>query len=155
MDLEQEVRDKGTTEAGADIVHPDGVTKASFPATGDADAQSFTSEFEILRGDLAEIFKRKVEEVDGANKRVEWVFDEVVQEVVQKEGGGKVLVRFKNKLAEQEFDLVVGADGLSSNVRRKVWGHGPGGNEYLDRKGQYMSFFTIPKEDTDTKFSQW
>ncbi|KAF1960841.1 FAD/NAD(P)-binding domain-containing protein [Byssothecium circinans] len=155
MGVEQAIRDMGTTEAGVDVIYADGITKARFPATGDVSSQSFTSEFEVLRGDLAGIFQQKVEELDGGEGRVEWVFDEVVEEVTQQDEDGKVIVRFKNKLGMREFDLVVGADGLISNVRRKVWGHGPGGNEYLDRKGQYISFFTIPREESDNKFAQW
>jgi 2-polyprenyl-6-methoxyphenol hydroxylase-like FAD-dependent oxidoreductase len=40
MGLLQAVKDKTTTEVGMDFVYADGKTKATFPASGDADQQS-------------------------------------------------------------------------------------------------------------------
>ncbi|KAF2636890.1 FAD/NAD(P)-binding domain-containing protein [Massarina eburnea CBS 473.64] len=153
MGIEQAIRDKTTTEKGIDFVYRDGVSTARFPMTGDTESQSFTSEFEILRGDLADILEKNLGEIDGKG-RVEWVFDEFVREVVEVDGG-RVRVKFMNHSKEREFDLVVGADGMVSKTRRLVWGDGPGGMQFLKRVGQYMSFFTIKKEVGDTAFSPW
>lgn len=128
------------------------MTKARFPASGDDGSQSFTSEYEILRGDLAEIFYEATKDAEN----VKYVFDERIADIQQEEdGSGKVKVKFINHLPEAEYDLVVGADGMISNTRRIVFGRGPDNNDYLRRLGQYCSFYTIPRIESDTKFSEW
>ena len=152
MGLEPAIRAKSTTEEGISFVYADGKTKASFPRTGDAQAQGFTSEFEILRGDLAGLLYDSTKGLPG----VEWVFDEHVVSLQQSETQtGRVSVGFANRLADAEFDLVVGADGMVSRTRRLVWGKGPGAEEYLRSLGQYMAFFTIPRTGEDTAMAQW
>ncbi|PSN64691.1 FAD/NAD(P)-binding domain-containing protein [Corynespora cassiicola Philippines] len=155
MGLEPAIRAKTTTEEGLDFVYADGVNFARFPASGDVESQGFTSEFEILRGDLAGIFYEGTRGLEG----VRYVFDEFVKEIVQeeeKEGGGKVRVRFANGLSDEEFDLVVGADGMISPTRRLVFGEGEDGKQYLKFLGQYLAYFTIPRvEAEDSKFAQW
>lgn len=47
MGLLQAIKDKTTTEEGVDFVYTDGKTKASFPASGDSEAQS--SKLAIVR----------------------------------------------------------------------------------------------------------
>jgi 2-polyprenyl-6-methoxyphenol hydroxylase-like FAD-dependent oxidoreductase len=47
MGLLQAIKDKTTTEEGVDFVYTDGKTKASFPASGDSEAQS--SKLTIVR----------------------------------------------------------------------------------------------------------
>ncbi|KAF2796801.1 FAD/NAD(P)-binding domain-containing protein [Melanomma pulvis-pyrius CBS 109.77] len=147
MGLIDTIKSKNTTEEGISFIYADGKTKATFPASGDQGNQSLTSEFEILRGDLAEIFYNVTKDM------AEYVFDESVAGV-EEQGNGKVRVTFANHLRPMEYDLVVGADGMVSNTRRVVWGRGPGENDYLKSLGQYCSFFTIPKTDDDTKFAQ-
>jgi 2-polyprenyl-6-methoxyphenol hydroxylase-like FAD-dependent oxidoreductase len=146
MGLIDLVKSRGTTEEGISFVYSDGVTKATFPASGDEENQGFTSEFEILRGDLAEIF------YDVTKETVRWQFDEYI-EGVEELGSGKVKVTFANHLQPEEYDVVVGADGIVSRTRRVVWGKGPDEKEYIKSMGQYCSFFTIPKTDEDSKFA--
>jgi 2-polyprenyl-6-methoxyphenol hydroxylase-like FAD-dependent oxidoreductase len=151
MGLEKAISEMHTTEEGFDFIYRDGVNSANFPATGDASSQSFTSEYEILRGDLGKLFYDATKDI----KTIEYVFDEYVTEATENADGKKVRVAFANHLPEKEFDLVIGADGMVSTIRKIVWGAGPDGNQYLSRLGQYMAFFTIPKDKTDNKNSQW
>ena len=65
---------------------------------------------EIMRDDLSEIY------YDAARDDVEYVFDDSIT-AISPEGE----VRFENA-APRRFDLVVGADGLHSHVRRLVFG---------------------------------
>jgi 2-polyprenyl-6-methoxyphenol hydroxylase-like FAD-dependent oxidoreductase len=148
MGLEEKIQSKHTTEEGLAFIGPNGETKASFPSSGDANKQSLTSEYEILRGDLAQIF------FDATKDIVNYVFDERVADLKQQENG-KVLVTFANHLPEKEYDLVVGADGMISQTRRILFGKGPEENDYLKRLGQYIAFFTIPRTEADTKWAQW
>jgi 2-polyprenyl-6-methoxyphenol hydroxylase-like FAD-dependent oxidoreductase len=147
MGLIDIIKSKGTTEEGISFVYADGKTKATFPASGDEDNQGFTSEFEILRGDLAQIF------YDTTKEKVRYQFGEYIKEI-EEQGNGKVRVTFANHLQPTEYDLVVGADGMISKTRRVVWGKGPGEKEYLKSLGQYCAFFTIPKIEDDTKIAQ-
>ncbi|KAF1980386.1 FAD/NAD(P)-binding domain-containing protein [Bimuria novae-zelandiae CBS 107.79] len=151
MGLEQAIRDKNTTEVGLEFVYPDGISTAKIDATGDDKNQSFTSEYEILRADLARIFYDTTKELEG----VEYVFDETIKDLVQYAQEDRVHVTFTNRLSAAYYDLVVGADGQISRTRRLVFGHGPNKNDYLRRMGEYMAFFTIPRIDTDTKYARW
>ncbi|MFC5828422.1 hypothetical protein [Nonomuraea insulae] len=65
---------------------------------------------EIMRDDLSEIY------YDAARDAVEYVFGDSIT-AISPDGE----VRFENA-APRRFDLVVGADGLHSNVRRLVFG---------------------------------
>ncbi|CAO2652729.1 Nn.00g021400.m01.CDS01 [Neocucurbitaria sp. VM-36] len=149
MGLLGKVREKTTTEAGMEFVFLDG-GKATFPVSGNMEQQSMTSEFEILRGDMAKILYDETKDIEG----VKYVFDEMITALEEKDSG-KVAVTFKNTLAKSEFDLVVGADGMMSRTRRLVFGHGPNNDDYLYRLGQYMALFTMPRTEEDTKFAQW
>ncbi|KAF2709287.1 FAD/NAD(P)-binding domain-containing protein [Pleomassaria siparia CBS 279.74] len=148
MGLVPIIKAKHTTEEGISFIYADGKTKASFPATGNTEKQSITSEFEILRGDLAEIL------YDLTKEDTKYVFDEYVTGIEEQENG-KVKVTFANHLQPTEYDLVVGADGMVSKTRRVVWGKGPEDNDFLKQMGQYCSFFTIPRIESDTKFAEW
>jgi len=70
----------------------------------------FTS---LPRGDLAEIIYRTIENY------VETVFDNSISGIEEADGG--VRIAFERG-APRDFDLVVGADGLHSAVRRLVFG---------------------------------
>lgn len=93
----------------------------------------FTSgELEILRGDLAAIFHQATRET------TDYLFAESVAEMEESAGG--VDVRFQGGRTRR-FDLVVGADGLHSKVRRLAFGDETRFVRYL---GYYVSVFTIP-----------
>lgn len=149
MGLLDAVREKTTTEEGVEFVYLDGVTRASFPASGNVEVQSATSEFEVLRGDLAKIFM----DATASMERIEYVFDEMIAAITQ--DSGFVRVEFANGKAPAQYDLVVGADGMMSRTRRLVFGRGPNDDEYIYRLGQYAVLFTMPRAPQDTKFAQW
>ncbi|MFI6176507.1 FAD-dependent monooxygenase [Nonomuraea sp. NPDC051191] len=68
----------------------------------------FSGDVEILRGDLARIL------YDATKDRTEYVFGDSITSLAQDADG--VTVTFERG-ATRRFDLVVGADGLHSNVR--------------------------------------
>ncbi|RYN41978.1 hypothetical protein AA0112_g1634 [Alternaria arborescens] len=153
MGVLEKVKEKTTTEVGMQFVYRDGQRRATFEATGEEERQSATSEYEILRGDMARI----VYELTKDNPQITYIFDEMAIEVQQDESkDGKALVTFKNgKLPPTEFDVVIGADGQMSRTRRMVFGHGPNNDDYLYRLGQYSALFTMPRDPTDTQYAQW
>jgi 2-polyprenyl-6-methoxyphenol hydroxylase-like FAD-dependent oxidoreductase len=68
---------------------------------------------EVLRGDLAHIL------FDATKDSVEYLFGDSITGLVQQADG--VTVRFRNA-APRVFDLVLGADGMHSAVRRLAFG---------------------------------
>ncbi|MEV0201336.1 FAD-dependent monooxygenase [Nonomuraea sp. NPDC050691] len=84
---------------------------------------------EIMRDDLGEVFH------DATRDDVEYVFDDSVTSV-----GDDGLVTFERGEARR-FDLVVGADGLHSNVRRLVFGPEAA---YARWVGAYLAVATVP-----------
>jgi 2-polyprenyl-6-methoxyphenol hydroxylase-like FAD-dependent oxidoreductase len=116
-------------------------------STGDPNRQSFTSEFEILRADLARIF------VDLADRRpgVKFVYGDYVSALSHPAGeSGPVHVEFTNgKLPAGDYDLVVGADGMMSRTRAIATGQ-PAKAQTVELGGTYCAYFTIPRIDSDS-----
>ena len=71
IDPPDAIRDKIITEAGLEFVYVDGPTRASFHTSGNVEAQSKTSEFEDLRGDLTEVYMDATTEW----RHITYVFD--------------------------------------------------------------------------------
>lgn len=84
---------------------------------------------EIMRDDLSEIY------YDAAHDDVEYVFGDSITAIAP---DGEV--RFENA-APRRFDLVVGADGLHSNVRRLVFDDESRCNAFI---GAHLGVLTLP-----------
>ncbi|GAA5082680.1 2-polyprenyl-6-methoxyphenol hydroxylase-like FAD-dependent oxidoreductase [Thermocatellispora tengchongensis] len=87
---------------------------------------------EIMRDDLSEIVHQ------ATRDRVEYVFGDSISGLAQDPGG--VDVTFERG-APRRFDLVLGADGLHSAVRRLVFGEE---SRYARFTGAYLSVFSMP-----------
>ncbi len=85
---------------------------------------------EIMRDDLSEIY------YDATRDDVEYVFGDSITEISP---DGEV--RFENA-APRRFDLVVGADGLHSNVRRLAFGDE---SRFADFIGAYLGVLSVPR----------
>lgn len=93
----------------------------------------FTSgELEIMRGDLAGILHQ------ATRHEAEYIFDDSITHLSQGDAG--VEVHFSRN-GPRTFDLVVGADGLHSNVRNLAFGEE---SRFVHHLGYYVSIFTIP-----------
>ncbi|WP_131738381.1 FAD-dependent monooxygenase [Actinomadura roseirufa] len=84
---------------------------------------------EVMRDELSEIY------YDAARDDVEYVFGDSIT-AISPDGE----VRFENA-APRRFDLVVGADGLRSNVRRLVFGDDSGLSTFV---GAHFGVMTLP-----------
>lgn len=93
----------------------------------------FTSgEVEILRGDLARIL------YEATRHDAEYIFDDSITGLCQSEAGVEVTFR---RGRPRTFDLVIGADGLHSNVRSLAFGPE---SQFIRHLGYYVSIFTVP-----------
>jgi 2-polyprenyl-6-methoxyphenol hydroxylase-like FAD-dependent oxidoreductase len=95
-------------------------------------AHVFAGDVEILRGDLARILYQATKE------STKYLFGDSVTCLEERPGG--VRVSFEHA-KPRTFSLVIGADGLHSNVRRLVWGEQ---DRFLADLGYYVSIFSTP-----------
>lgn len=139
MGLLDEVRRFNTTEKGSQFIDPKGRPFARFPINQGASA-SLTSEFEILRGDLAAVLY-------GATKdhpNVDYGFGTTVKQVVANNEDSVTVKLSDGKV--HKSDLLVAADGQWSKVRKQCFP--PQFVEAVD-KGMYGVYWTIPRLPSD------
>jgi len=91
-----------------------------------------TADAELMRGDLLHVLNKAIA------KKVQFMWNNCIQECTQDALGAHVTFMHG---APRTFNMVVGADGLHSNVRRQVFGDK---SEYTRHLGYYVSLFTIP-----------
>lgn len=84
-------------------------------------------DIEIMRDDLATML---IDAADG----VEYLFDDTITAI----DGTRVTFE---RNAPRDFDVIVGADGLHSNVRRLVFGPE---EQFISNLGTYLGVFTAP-----------
>jgi 2-polyprenyl-6-methoxyphenol hydroxylase-like FAD-dependent oxidoreductase len=136
MGLEPAFRSKSVQEQGIQIVDSSGKRRAYFPANKSGKGpQSFTSEFEIMRGDLCRLL------YDVSKDRAKYVFGTSIESF--KQNDNSVEVRFSDGKTGK-FDLLVGADGQGSRTRKMMLGTDtPDG--FYPFQGIYSAYFTIPR----------
>ncbi|KAL2060926.1 hypothetical protein VTL71DRAFT_8978 [Oculimacula yallundae] len=133
MGVEEEIRRKTTKEEGMQFVDMNGKEIATFRATGRTDIQSFTSEYEIFRGELAQIF------INPVLDHVKVIFEETVEDYEELDDG--VIVTFGKSKEVEKYDLLVAADGLGSRIRGKMLNTKP--SEQIHDAGVHIAYFTI------------
>lgn len=139
MGLLHEVKRFNTTEKGTRLIDPKGRPFAPFPVKEGSTA-SFTSEFEILRGDLAAILHKATKDHPNVN----YLLGTTIKEVVSNDDE-TVKVDLSNGEV-QEFDLLVAADGQWSKVRKQCLS--PENVTAVDM-GMYAAYWTIPRLPSD------
>ncbi|CAM1509242.1 Fc.00g029810.m01.CDS01 [Cosmosporella sp. VM-42] len=111
MGLEAAFRSNSAPEPGIQIVDTDGRRWGYLPAN--KGSQTFTSDFEIMRGDLCRIM------YDVTKDKVKYIFGASIESHEETENS-PVEVRFTNGTKGQ-FDLLAGADGQSSRTRKMMF----------------------------------
>ena len=138
MGLEQAVRAKVVPEDGLELVDSTGRRRAWFPANRSGKgAQSFSSEYEIMRSDLCQILYDSAV-AEGA----EYVFDKYVESF--NEDAGTVSVIF-NDGSVGDFNLVCGTDGLASKLRKLMFDAKSEKRSTLTDLPNRTAYFTIPQ----------
>ncbi|MCZ2487107.1 FAD-dependent monooxygenase [Aquirufa antheringensis] len=139
MGIEEEIRAADTGELGVLFVDKNNVTKAALPK---GESNLGTSELEILRGDLVKILYEHTKE------NVEYLFGNQIIALDEHQDGVKVT--FQNGEI-RDFDLVICADGIRSRTRSLIFGDEP----VVKPVGLYVSYFTIPRTATDSRWARW
>lgn len=146
MGLEEAILDKNTTETGTAFVDGNNKIQAQFDADGSS--HSSTSEYEILRADLADIFLNATK----TQGNVDYIYGESIESLSQDDKG--VTVSFQGGRQPETFDVLVGADGLRSRTRTLAFDPSIASNPYY-RLGMYVAYFSIPREAGDTRLWFW
>jgi 2-polyprenyl-6-methoxyphenol hydroxylase-like FAD-dependent oxidoreductase len=146
MGLDDEVLARGTGEQGTRFVADDGSTVAEFPAATDTTSGA-TAEAEILRGELSTLI---VEAAGGASTGnvVEYRFGDRITAI--DDGPERARVSFGHA-DDEDFDVVVVAEGLRSSTRRLVFG----AEVKLKPLGLVTTFGSIPRTVNDDDWWNW
>jgi 2-polyprenyl-6-methoxyphenol hydroxylase-like FAD-dependent oxidoreductase len=143
MGLLDTIRSKVVDEEGISFVDSQNRTKATILANKSGKgAQSFTSEYEIMRGDLVRIL------YDATKDNVEYIFGITVERFEQYED--RVKVHFSDGRTDT-FDLLVGADGQGSRIRKAILP--PDSPEPYRRLGVYMAYWFVPRTEVDSNIA--
>jgi 2-polyprenyl-6-methoxyphenol hydroxylase-like FAD-dependent oxidoreductase len=126
MGILDAVRARATNMGDLTYFTGDGRKVARLPSV------ALSGELEILRGDLVEIL------YGLTSHNVEYLFDDTITSLHQDADG--VNVTFESA-PPRRFDLVIGADGLHSTVRRLTFGEE---SAYTKDLGLYGTVFTAP-----------
>lgn len=113
MGIMDSVRQAHTGAQGMYIVNSAGKRLARMGADAMNGDGGLIAEIEILRSDLVHILH------EATRNDVEYIFDDSITSMTEDDQGAHVTFE---RSAPRVFDLVVGADGLHSNVRRLAFG---------------------------------
>lgn len=139
MGLMNAIRNVLVDEVGVSFVDAQGRAKATIMAnTSGQGAQSLTSEYEIMRGDMVRLLHAATKD------SVDYVFGKSVDRFEQDDE--KVLAHFSDG-SSGTFDLLVAADGQGSRIRKAIFP--PETPEPYRRMGIHMSYWFIPRTVAD------
>ncbi len=132
MGLLAEAEKCKTRIRGASVVDRDGNELSSDTESTPTGGVIDNPDIELLRDDLLELL------FDATQPDTEYLFDD---NIVAIDNRGPVAdVTFEREPA-RSFDLVIGADGLHSNVRELVFGPE---ERFIKRLGTHAAIFTVP-----------
>ncbi|KAG2174719.1 hypothetical protein INT43_005777 [Umbelopsis isabellina] len=144
MGLLDTIRSKVVDEEGMSLVDSNSRAKGTVLANKSGKgAQTVTSEYEIMRGDLVRVL------YDATKDKVEYIFGVTVEHFEQYED--RVEVHFSDGRSDT-FDLLVGADGQGSRIRKAIL---PADTpEPYKRLGVYMAYWFVPRTEGDSNFAK-
>jgi 2-polyprenyl-6-methoxyphenol hydroxylase-like FAD-dependent oxidoreductase len=117
---------------GASVVDRDGNELSSDTESTPTGGVIDNPDIELLRDDLLELL------FDATQPETEYLFDDSITAIDNR--GPVADVTFEREPA-RSFDLVIGADGLHSNVRELVFGPE---ERFIKRLGTHAAIFTVP-----------
>jgi 2-polyprenyl-6-methoxyphenol hydroxylase-like FAD-dependent oxidoreductase len=142
MGLLPAVRACNTTEEGTRIINASNKIVAEF-----GKGQTFTAEYEILRADLCQLFLDATKDCEN----VTYKYGDYVTALQQDQ---KTVGVAYDSGGEDMFDLIVGADGSTSRIRSLILDEEARTGSY-NFIGQYVAYFSIPRQASDTNHWYW
>lgn len=140
MGLLEAIKSKLVDEPGTALVDSEGDVKATVMANKTSQgSQSLTSEYEIMRGDLVCTI------YEATKDNVHYIFGKTVDSFDQDEE--QVTAHFSDGSSDT-YDLLIGADGQGSRIRRVILS--PGSSDPYYRFGTHIAYWFIPRIDSDT-----
>ena len=131
MGLIGQMRERSLDQRGVAWIKADGSRRAEMPVTA-FHGNGLVSKLEILRGDLVDVLYRETKNY------TEYRFSTRIEEISQTEGAVEARLTDGSTLSA---DLIVGADGPHSAVRRLVFGPE---EQFVKPLGGYNAWFTAP-----------
>ncbi|KAL8720336.1 MAG: hypothetical protein Q9181_007927 [Wetmoreana brouardii] len=144
MGILEKLKERKTSELGFNLVDQHSRSYGIF----EAGAFSPTGDLELMRGDLTEVLYKSADQFPNVTYHFETTFRSLRQTQ------DKVIVDLENRANTtwvDEFDFVIGADGVKSRTRQLVMGPELNCFESL---GVFIAYFDIPKEDQDWPYSR-
>jgi 2-polyprenyl-6-methoxyphenol hydroxylase-like FAD-dependent oxidoreductase len=132
MGIMAEIRRAHTGVRGMSFVDSTGKRLASMSPELLGHSGSVIADIEIRRGDMVRILHA------ATRDDVEYIFDDSITSITQGADGAEVTFE---RGAPRVFDLVVGADGLHSNVRKLVFGPE---SAFVRDLGFHVAIFSAP-----------
>ncbi|KAI1387555.1 FAD/NAD(P)-binding domain-containing protein [Hypoxylon trugodes] len=165
LGLLEDMRKLLVKEEGTSFVDSNNKAHAVFGVVGTGGGQqSFTSDFEIMRGDLSQLLYEasrkdpKTGVMDGEGKDtkgdgpgVRYRFGTWATALTQDENGVDVTL---SDGTTDRYDLVIGADGQWSRTRRMIFGE-EAGLDAFKRMGVYVAYFTVPRVPEDDSMARF
>jgi len=141
MGIREAIRARQVDERGWAMVNARGKRIGGMPADLFG-GEGIVAEIEIARGDLARIL------YDATAADVDWRFGERVADLTP---DGDAF--FETSGRRERYDVVIGADGVRSGVRRLAFGPH---DEFVQPLGAYQAYFTVPDPgDLDNWFEMY
>ena len=132
MTLRAAADHRRTRIRGASVVDRDGNELSDDDESTPTGGLIASPDIELLRDDLVELL------YEATQLDTEYIFNDSIAAL--EDDGTSVKVTFE-RAAARSFDLVIGADGLHSNVRRLAFGPE---ELFIERLGTYAAIFTVP-----------
>ncbi|KAK5796561.1 hypothetical protein VI817_005846 [Penicillium citrinum] len=141
MGLDSAIRSKLVDEAGVSFIDSNGKSHATIMANKSGKgAQSLTSEYEIMRGDLVRIL------YEATHQKVKYMFGTTIETFEQDNSNHSVFVQFSDG-SHGTYDILIGADGQGSRIRKAILA--PDSPEPYRKLGIHMAYWFIPRNETD------
>jgi 2-polyprenyl-6-methoxyphenol hydroxylase-like FAD-dependent oxidoreductase len=132
MGLLAAAEDCKTRIRGASVVDRDGNELSSDTESTPTGGLIDNPDIELLRDDLLELL------FEATKLTTEYLFDDSITAIDNR--GPSADVTFERE-TDRSFDLVIGADGIHSNVRELVFGPE---ERFIKRLGTHAAIFTVP-----------
>ena len=132
MSLRAAADQRRTRIRGSSVVDRDGNELSRDTESTPTGGLIASPDIELLRDDLVELL------YEATSLDTEYLFDDGIAAL--EDDGSSVAVTFE-RAAARRFDLVIGADGLHSRVRRLVFGPE---ERFIERLGTHAAIFTVP-----------